>query len=174
MHLSLSLVALTHLVSDGASPVSSPILFCSGGATASSTSTDPPHSAETHSVAGNLIFSIVVQNVLLNARKPSTRRSYLRKWKHYLSYLSSYSITNSSLCSILDFLLYLKDLGLGLSSLRVYLSATSSHHHPLDGKTVFSYPLSKQFLQGLRNLHPVTWVPLSAWKSACTRVSFGY
>lgn len=83
-----------------------------------------------------LTFSDRVGNVLLNARKPSIRCPYPSKCNKYLTYLSSFSLSvqQSSLRPIFNFLLQLKDGGLGHSSLKVYLSAISTHHELVEGK----------------------------------------
>lgn len=116
-------------------------------------------------MAAGLTGIAALDDVILCARKPSTRLSYQYKWKKYLSYLESCSIPlrDSGLKSILAFLLQVKDLGLKHSSLRVYLSAISAFHAPIDGKTVFSHPFYKQFLKGLRNLRPDIKVPPPTW-----------
>lgn len=62
-----SLVVSAHLVADGAPSVSSEILLVLA------------HLPETHGMVTGLTLSEVVQNVLLNARKPSMRQSYQHK-----------------------------------------------------------------------------------------------
>lgn len=163
MHSGHSLVAATHLVSNSLAAVSPPIPLHQGEAAVPGPATTSAVSSQAYSLAPILALSQAVQDVLLNARKPSTRRSYHRKWECYISYLKSDSIMTSSLCSVLDFLLHLEDGGLGLSSARVYLSAISAYHNRIEESTVFSHPLAKQFLRGLRNLHPSAQLPPPAW-----------
>lgn len=59
--------------------------------------------------------------------------------------------------------MHLRELGLRHASLRVYLPAISAFHAQIDGRTVFSHPLAKQFLKGLRNLHPDARLPPPSW-----------
>lgn len=135
------------------------------------------HTPETHTRVTGLTFSNRVSNVLQNARKPATRWSCQSKWNKYLTYLTlfSLSIQDSYLCSVFDFLLHLKDTGLRHSSMKVYLSAISAYHRLVEGKTMFSHPLSKQFLHGLWNLHlrlPPACLGLDAGSSSSYKASF--
>lgn len=163
MHPRHSLVAVSRLVSNNLATLSRTIPLRPRDATVSSTAMAPTVSSQAHGLAPALALSQTIQDVLLNARKPSTRRSYCCKWERYTAYLTSHSITMSSIASILDFLIHLKDHGLGLSSLQVYLSAISAYHNHIDCSTVFSHPLSKQFLRGFHNLHPPTRIPPPVW-----------
>lgn len=171
VHPSDPMVALACVVSDSPPPVLSQIPICAGGS-ASICSTVLPRPPETHSLAPGLTLSEMVQNVILNARKPSTRWSYQRKWQR--SYLSARS-SQHSLHTVLNFLVHLKDTGLGLPSLRVYLSAISAYHELIDGKTVFSqkgvqlFPLPFHF-QDFHSLAPLPALPNTARPplAACT------
>lgn len=101
-------------------------------------------------------FSDRVSNILLNHIKPSTRSSYALKWSRFLNWLKSSHIspTTADLPTVFEFLLSLKDAGLSHSSIRVYLAALSAYHVKVDSFTLFSHPLSKQFLRGLLKVYP--------------------
>lgn len=100
-------------------------------------------------MAPQLVFSSRVQEVLLNSRKFSTRHSYKAKWDKYLAFLSTHSLSQSSLSAVLNFLMDVRGTGLSYSSIKVYLSAISVNHPLVNSKTVFSHSSSKQFLRGL-------------------------
>lgn len=76
------------------------------------------------------LFSLRVQNIITESRKPSTRKSYKLKWARFCHWLGEThtSPTSVGLPVVFDFLLYLKDSGLSISSLRVYLAALSAYH----------------------------------------------
>lgn len=71
-------------------------------------------SPETNGMAPGMTGVQEIDHVLLNVRKDSTRRSYRYKWNKYIDYLSSRSLSlrNSSIQTILAFLLHIRDLRL--------------------------------------------------------------
>lgn len=163
MYLSNTLVASSDIVSYPAATVPPPLPV--SGSRSIVTGRPLPHSPppEAHCVAHDLTFSTEVQNVFLNLRKPSTRRSYKAKWEKYEAFLLSRSLPLSSLSSIFGFMMARRAAGLSYSSLRVYLSVISANHFLIENRMVFSHPSSKTFLRGLRNLYPLTRPPPPAW-----------
>lgn len=65
--------------------------------------------------------SAEIQSVLLNSRKPSTHKTYLQKWKHFLFWCSYHSISVSEAlrARILDYLFELKKQELSMSFVKV-------------------------------------------------------
>lgn len=93
----------------------------------------PRHSqAEAHGMVSRAGLTRRIEDVLLNRRKASTRRSYARKWDQFLTFRDSWTEGDTSpLHVIFAFLLHLLKKGLAYSSLQVYLAAISAHHPPL-------------------------------------------
>ena len=103
--------------------------------------------------------------MLVAARKPSTRRSYAAKWRSFLRFVEEHPLQPGQ-SPITQVLLFLNDLfrkGLKPQSLKVYLAALSAHMPKVDGCTVFSHPLSRQFLKGSMNLAPPVSRPPPSW-----------
>ncbi|XP_044836585.1 uncharacterized protein LOC123344433 [Mauremys mutica] len=100
--------------------------------------------------------SAPVQHVLLSSRKPSTRSTYLAKWKRFTCWAQARNADPSKLPVpvVLDYLWSLKEQGLALSSLKVHLVAISAFHPGESGHTVFSHPLTARFRKGLERLYP--------------------
>lgn len=73
------LVAPSHLVPLGTQPIPKEVPICQGGNPPLRPTLKLSHAPETHCVASGLGFSARVNEVLLNSRKPSTRRSYQSK-----------------------------------------------------------------------------------------------
>lgn len=160
------MVAQTDMVSGTVGTVSQLIPLCAG---TTSPAQAPRHTSAVIKTDGlddwSLGFSHRVQQFLLNSRKPSTCCSYDAKWSKYLSFLNTVlpPPAKSVLHTGFDFLLYLKDQGLRHSSLKVYLAAISSHQGLVEGYSVLSHSLSKQFIRGLRHLQPDTCLPPPEW-----------
>ena len=57
---------------------------------------------------------------------------------------------------MLSFLQTLMERGLAFSTVKTYAAAISSCHEGFGDKTVFSHPLMKRFLKGVRRERPVT------------------
>ncbi|XP_054826594.1 uncharacterized protein LOC129323855 [Eublepharis macularius] len=122
---------------------------------------------QTHSVVdqAGAAFSEAVTNVLLNARRLSTRQSYALKWDKFSVWCSRRGLDpfESTLSEILDFLWEVKQEGLANSSVKVYLAAISAFHPPVDRKSVFSHYSAKLFLRGLNNLFPPVRALVPQW-----------
>ncbi|XP_062994197.1 interferon-induced very large GTPase 1-like [Elgaria multicarinata webbii] len=120
-----------------------------------------------------------IKEILSASIKPSTRNSYSKKWASFSTFASANSFLPEQ-CSpkdVLLFLHYLYSKGLQYSSIRVYLAALSAHRGEIKGRTLFSTPVIKFFLKGLKNLIPPikpiypTW-SLSVVLNALTTKSF--
>ena len=72
----------------------------------------------------------MIQNVLERARKPSTNLLYAYKWKSFCKYASSkgFQSTPVSLSDLPHYLKHLLNLGLSVSTLKVYILAIVAHH----------------------------------------------
>ncbi|XP_042315264.1 uncharacterized protein LOC121926389 [Sceloporus undulatus] len=106
-----------------------------------------------------------IQDVIMAAQKPSTRRAYSYKWDKFLAFLNEKDIVPSqvSISTILGFLMSLANAGLSLNSIKCYLSAISSHYTFGDKPSLFRNSLVKRFLRGFNNLHPPCSSPSPAW-----------
>ncbi|XP_050809179.1 uncharacterized protein LOC127051204 [Gopherus flavomarginatus] len=109
--------------------------------------------------------STPVREVLLGSRKPSTRATYLAKWKHFSCWCVERNLRpmEVSVADILDYIWSLKGQGLAISSLRVHLAAISTFHPGADGRSVFSHPTVSRFLKGLERLYPNVRPPAPTW-----------
>nr|XP_042698655.1 leucine-rich repeat and calponin homology domain-containing protein 1 isoform X6 [Chrysemys picta bellii] len=69
-----------------------------------------------------------VQQILLGSRKPSTRATYLAKWKRFSHWCEPHHIRplQASIPSILDYLLHLKHQGLAPASIKMHLATVSA------------------------------------------------
>lgn len=103
-----------------------------------------------------------VQTVLVNSRKPTTRKTSVQKWKRFWIWCSRCSMSPAK--SSLDCLLNLKLLGLSLSLVRVHLAALTAFHKSVEGFLIFTHPTTATllraslicFLQCRRLLHSGT------------------
>lgn len=98
----------------------------------------------------------VVQQVLLNSRKSSTRAVCSPKWKRFLVWLLAWWVQPSLACiqDILEYVLHLQSADLALSSVRVHLLVILAFHWPIQRKSVFSNSMAVSFLKGVTHLHP--------------------
>ncbi len=83
-----------------------------------------------------------------SARAPSTRRAYTLKWNLFVEWCSSHQ-EDPRRCSIryvLSFLQQGLERRLSPSTLKVYVSAISTHHDPVEGKSVGKHNLVVRFL----------------------------
>ena len=95
--------------------------------------------------------------ILNQARKPSTSCLYRNTWKSFLKFTESKGITPvpSSLLTLLTFIMYLFNLGMAHSTIKVYISAIVAHQPPGSSSAkLFSHPTLKRFLRGLKNIRP--------------------
>nr|XP_025038644.1 uncharacterized protein LOC112545207 [Pelodiscus sinensis] len=124
--------------------------------------TSPDTNAEPNSMVpnwlnpGESVCSAAVQNVLVQSRRQTTRKTYLHKWHGYSSWCTSnhHDPARPSISSVLDYALHLKNKGLVLASIRVHLAAISAFTSPVDGVSIFAHPTTKRFLKGLINMDP--------------------
>ena len=63
----------------------------------------------------------------------------------------------------LTYLQLLVDRGLAHSTIKVYAAAISSCHERFDGRSAFSQPLMRRFLQGVRRQRPVVHASSPQW-----------
>ena len=104
----------------------------------------------------------MIRSVLEKARKPSTNTLYTYNWKNFCNYTSSNGFQPSpvSLSDLLHYLKHLFDLGLSVSTLKVYISAIVAHQPRNCDAAKSSHPTLKLFLKGLSNLRPTVTSPL--------------
>ncbi|XP_039386017.1 uncharacterized protein LOC120400862 [Mauremys reevesii] len=112
-----------------------------------------------------LRYSVPVQQVLLGSRKPSTRATYLAKWKRFTCWCGEHNVLPAevSIPTILDYYWSLKQQGLAVPSLRVHLAAISTFHPGENGRLVFSHPVVSRFLKGMERLYPQVRCPAPTW-----------
>ena len=106
-------------------------------------------------------------NTIQNARAHSTARLYSNKWSAFVRWCEERDFPPEC-CSvevILEFLQHLLDLesGLAASTIKVYASAISACHEGFARTTVFTHPLVRSFLAGVRRLRPVTRATAPQW-----------
>lgn len=97
-----------------------------------------------------------VQNVLWNSRKSSPKYTYFLKWKRFSlwSRQKGVSLFQSPIQHVLDYLLYLQQQILAISSIRVHLVALSSFWCPIGNRLLLCSPMSLGFLKDLDHLYP--------------------
>nr|XP_020638367.1 uncharacterized protein LOC110073471 [Pogona vitticeps] len=107
-----------------------------------------------------------IKEVLDKSKKKSTILLYKYKWNNFLCFATARNLQTSpvSLQALLLYLKHLFDLGLTLSTLKVYISAIVSFQ-PRDSESsrLFSHPTLKAFLKGLINIRPPTRPPVPQW-----------
>ncbi len=105
---------------------------------------------------------------ITSARAPSTRRAYTLKWNLFVEWCSSHQ-EDPWICSIravLSFLQQRLERRLSPSTLKVYVAAISTHHDPVEGKSVGKHNLVVRFLRGARRLNPPRPPSLPSWDLA--------
>ncbi len=105
---------------------------------------------------------------IASARAPSTRRAYTLKWNLFVEWCSSHQ-EDPRICSIravLSFLQQRLERRLSPSTLKVYVAAISTHHDPVEGKSVGKHNLVVRFLRGARRLNPPRPPSLPSWDLA--------
>lgn len=80
--------------------------------------------------------------VLLEPRCLSTRKSYAQNWVCFVQFAATkgWPLLDITLVHVFDYIVHLKDSGLGFSSLKVILAALSAYLLQMDGFSVFSSP----------------------------------
>ncbi len=102
------------------------------------------------------------------ARAPSTRRAYALKWNLFIEWCFSHheDPRRCSIRAVLSFLQQGLEHRLSPSTLKVYVAAISTHHDPVEGRSVGKHDLVVRFLRGARRLNP-PWPPsLLSWDLA--------
>ncbi|KAF7245508.1 G2/mitotic-specific cyclin-B [Varanus komodoensis] len=125
----------------------------------------PSGSRQTPSNSNPTLLHPEIQHIIDSALKPSTRKSYTAKWKHFSTFAESHSFSPlvSSIEQILQFLLELHHSGLKPSSVKVYTAAIAYYRGLVDGSPLFSHPILKRFLKGLYNLNPSIRPVMPTW-----------
>lgn len=165
VHSHGAVVALTAVVSDPSPLVSGPLPPFPTHSRPPiqgewSYSSPQPSTAQADSVVSQVLFSPSfpphISAILLESRRPSTRRSYERKWACFCCYATTkdWPLSQIRLVHVFDFIVHLKDSGMGFSSLKVFLAALSANLSRIDSYSVFSHPSSKSFLKGLLRVVP--------------------
>ncbi len=105
---------------------------------------------------------------IASARAPSTRRAYTLKWNLFVEWCSSHQEDprRCSIRAVLSFLQQRLELRLSPSTLKVYVAAISTHHDPVEGKSVGKHNLVVRFLRGARRLNPPRPPSLPSWDLA--------
>nr|XP_032643198.1 uncharacterized protein LOC116828833 [Chelonoidis abingdonii] len=103
-----------------------------------------------------------VIKVLLGSRKPSTRTTYLAKWKRFAIWCSQdrTPLLQAPIPLILEYLLHLKQQVLVASSSKVHLAAISAFHLGETRCSVFAKSMFGCFLKGLEGLYSQVWQPI--------------
>ena len=107
-----------------------------------------------------------IKEIIDKSKKTSTSLLYSYKWKSFLKLTESRGLSSSlvSLSTLLQFLRYLFDFQLSISTLKVYIAAIISFQ-PQDSPAscLFSHPTVKAFLKGLTHLRPPVKPPVPQW-----------
>ncbi|XP_078240665.1 uncharacterized protein LOC144586384 [Pogona vitticeps] len=107
-----------------------------------------------------------IKEILDKSRKPSTKSLYKYKWDNFVRFASSKDLQTSpvSLRTLLIYLRHLFDLGLSVSTLKVYAAAIIAHQ-PFGSHSarLFTHPSFKTFLKGLMNARPPVRAPIPQW-----------
>ncbi|XP_078246542.1 uncharacterized protein LOC144588170 [Pogona vitticeps] len=104
--------------------------------------------------------------VIDKARKPATKLLYGYKWRNFLRFAKERGLQSSpvSLSSLLLYLRHLFDLGLSLSTLKVYTAAIVAFQPSgSESSRWFSHPTFKAFFKGLSNMRPPAKKPVPQW-----------
>ncbi len=99
---------------------------------------------------------------IASARAPSTRRAYTLKWNLFIKWCSSHQEDprRCSIRAVLSFLQQGLERRLSPSTLKVYVAAISTHHDPVEEKSVGKHNLVVRFLRGAP---PAPLYPLGIW-----------
>ncbi len=105
---------------------------------------------------------------IASARAPSTRRAYTLKWNLFVEWCSSHQEDpqRCSIRAVLSFLQQGLERRLSPSTLKVYVATISTHHDPVEGKSVGKHNLVVRFLRGARRLNPPRPPSLPSWDLA--------
>ncbi len=105
---------------------------------------------------------------IASARAPFTRRAYTLKWNLFVEWCSSHQEDpqRCSIRAVLSFLQQGLERRLSPSTLKVYVATISTHHDPVEGKSVGKHNLVVRFLRGARRLNPPRPPSLPSWDLA--------
>uniref|UniRef100_A0ABM5FV79 Uncharacterized protein n=1 Tax=Pogona vitticeps TaxID=103695 RepID=A0ABM5FV79_9SAUR len=107
-----------------------------------------------------------IKEILDKSRKDSTSLLYGYKWKSFLKFTSERGLPSSptSLSALLQFLRYLFDFHLSVSTLKVYIAAIVSFQPTgSSASRLFSHPTVKTFLKGVAHARPPVKRPVPQW-----------
>ena len=107
-----------------------------------------------------------IKEVLDKSRKDSTSSLYAYKWKSFLKFTQSRGLPSCpvDLSTLLQFVRYLFDFKLSISTLKVYIAAIVSFQtRGSTASRLFSHPTVKAFLKGLVHLRPPVRPPVPQW-----------
>ena len=107
-----------------------------------------------------------IKEILDKSRKDSTSLLYGYKWKSFLKFTQARGLPSSpvDLSTLLQFLCYLFDFKLSISTLKVYIAAIVSFQpRGSPASRLFSHTTVKAFLKGLAHLRPPVKPPLPQW-----------
>ena len=109
-----------------------------------------------------------VVRTIQGARAASTRASYTAKWAAFQRWCLEKNLdpTTCPLTYVLSFLQTLVDRNLAFSTVKTYAAAVSSCHEGFGDRSVFSHPLLKRFLRGVRRTRPVSRSLAPQWDLA--------
>ncbi len=96
------------------------------------------------------------------------RRAYTLKWNLFVEWCSSHQEDprRCSIRAVLSFLQQRLERRLSPTTLKVYVAAISTHHDPVEGKSVGKHNLVVRFLRGARRLNPPRPPSLPSWDLA--------
>ncbi len=103
----------------------------------------------------------------------STRWAYVLKWSLFIEWCSSHC-EDPRRCSIRAVLSFLQQgfmRRLSPSTLKLYVAAISTHHDPIDGRSVGKHDLVVTFLRGARRLNPHRPPSLPSWDLALVLIA---
>ncbi len=105
---------------------------------------------------------------IVSAQAPSTRRAYTLKWNLFVEWCFSHQEDprRCSIRAVLSFLQQGLECRLSPSTLKVYVAAISTHHDPVEWKSVGKHHLVVRFLRGARRLNPPRPPSLPSWDLA--------
>ncbi|KAJ1123593.1 hypothetical protein NDU88_002061 [Pleurodeles waltl] len=135
-------------------------------------STSQPTLSELNSMApeflqyGHLGLSQECMNILIESKRPSTRRSYAFKWKRFYIWCcqQGQNPIRAQEDVILSYLLHLAKSGLQVSSIKVHLSAITAYRKSPSQESFFTKPVVKDFLEGLKKVFPPIRRPSPPWE----------
>ncbi|XP_078246058.1 uncharacterized protein LOC140704554 [Pogona vitticeps] len=107
-----------------------------------------------------------IKEILDKSRKPSTKSLYKYKWDNFVRFALSKDLQTSpvSLRTLLIYLRHLFDLGLSVSTLKVYAAAIVVHQPSGSSSAqLFTHPTVKTFFKGLMNARPPVRAPIPQW-----------